>query len=354
MKIGYIKEEILKNQFWRGIEIRIFDNNYVIAVSDKKKDKIRVKERLIKIIKKLKIDALVFSKSLQGDFENSVFDLLNSNNAYEKHKSSNSKTTSKPIKTGVVSIINGKKLMEFMEYDIVKYVLDKQNADTKKEDIYIVFKRDSNLNLDFLKIFLEKFRLVNIVTNDVDKLKNIQDNLLDNEGILISVSNNKRKALKRAKYILNINLTKEELEKYRINREAVIINIKESVKYDEPCFDGVNINYFEISCPDEYFERFEAIEKTGSASGAISIDKCNSNNNNNTNNNNGNQFDLAQMYESILLQDRMDKTKLEAVYKRIKEDNIKIVGLIGNNGPISDQELQKIHIQNLDKMRKLV
>ena len=303
MKIGYIKEVILKNQFWRGIEIRIFDNNYVIAVSNKKKDRKKVKEKLARIIKKLGIDAVVFSKELEGDFKNDICEMIN------------------------IKVVNGKKLMEFMEYDIVKYVLDKQNADTKKEDIYIVFKRDSNLNLDFLKRFLENFRLVNIVTNDVDKLKNIQDNLLDNEGILISVSNNKRKALKRAKYILNINLTKEELEKYRINREAIIVNIGENVKYDEPCFDGVNINYFKISCPDEYLERFEQV---------------------------GSQFDLAQMYESILLQDRVDKTKLEAVYSRIKEDNIKIVELIGNNGPISDQELQKIHIQNLDKMRKLV
>ena len=246
---------------------------------------------------------MVFSKELEGDFKNDICEMIN------------------------IKVVNGKKLMEFMEYDIVKYVLDKQNADTKKEDIYIVFKRNSNLNLDFLKRFLENFRLVNIVTNDVDKLKNIQDNLLDNEGILISVSNNKRKALKRAKYILNINLTKEELEKYRINREAIIVNTGENVKYDEPCFDGVNINYFKISCPDEYLERFEQV---------------------------GSQFNLAQMYESILLQDRVEKTKLEAVYKRIKEDNIKIVELIGNNGPISDQELQKIHIQNLDKMRKLV
>lgn len=303
MTIGYIKEEILKNQFWRGIEIRIFDNNYVIAVSNNKKDRKKIKEKLARIIKKLGIDAVVFSKELEGDFKNDICEMIN------------------------IKVVNGKKLMEFMEYDIVKYVLDKQNADTKKEDIYIVFKRDSNLNLDFLKRFLENFRLVNIVTNDVDKLKNIQDNLLDNEGILISVSNNKRKALKRAKYILNINLTKEELEKYRINREAIIVNIGENVKYDEPCFDGVNINYFKISCPDEYLERFEQV---------------------------GSQFDLAQMYESILLQDRVDKTKLEAVYSRIREDNIKIVELIGNNGPISDQELQKIHIQNLDKMRKLV
>ena len=128
-------------------------------------------------------------------------------------------------------------------------------------------------------------------------------------------------------YFTDGKATKEELEKYRINREAIIVNIGENVKYDEPCFDGVNINYFKISCPDEYLERFEQV---------------------------GSQFDLAQMYESILLQDRVDKTKLEAVYSRIKEDNIKIVELIGNNGPISDQELQKIHIQNLDKMRKLV
>ena len=127
MKIGYIKEEILKNQFWRGIEIRIFDNNYVIAVSNKKKDRKKVKEKLARIIKKLGIDAVVFSKELEGDFKNDICEMIN------------------------IKVVNGKKLMEFMEYDIVKYVLDKQNADTKKEDIYIVFKRDSNLNLDFLK-----------------------------------------------------------------------------------------------------------------------------------------------------------------------------------------------------------
>lgn len=84
----------------------------------------------------------------------------------------------------------------------------------------------------------------------------------------------------------------------------------------------MNINYFKISCPDEYLERFEQV---------------------------GSQFDLAQMYESILLQDRVDKTKLEAVYSRIKEDNIKIVELIGNNGPISDQELQKFTFKILTK-----
>ena len=226
-----------------------------------------------------------------------------------------------------VQILIGKKLMEFMEYEIVKYVLDKQNTNSKQEDVYIIFKKTDKLNLDFLKKFIENFRMVNIVTNDIEKLKRIQDNLLDDEGTLISVSNNKKKALKRAKYIVNINLNKEELNKYTVNRDAIIINIQENVKYDKTSFDGININYFDIQCPDEFVEIFEQI---------------------------GENFDIVQMYESMIFRDNMHKTQLDNVYKRISEDGIQITGLIGNNGRITDEELQKIHKLNLDKIRKLV
>ena len=169
--------------------------------------------------------------------------------------------------------------------------------------------------------------MVNVVTNDIEKLKRIQENLLDDEGTLISVSNNKKKALKRAKYIVNINLNKEELNKYTVNRDAIIINIQENVKYDKTSFDGININYFDIQCPDEFVEIFEQI---------------------------GENFDIVQMYESMIFRDNMHKTQLDNVYKRISEDGIQITGLIGNNGKITDEELQKIHKLNLDKIRKLV
>ena len=46
--------------------------------------------------------------------------------------------------------------------------------------------------------------------------------------------------------IIDIKIPKEELEKYNINREAIIINAKENVKYDAPCFAGINVNYFNI------------------------------------------------------------------------------------------------------------
>lgn len=294
MIIGYIKEENLKNNIFSGIEIKRFDNNYILVISRKKKDKDRIKKRLVKYIKKLEIDALVFSKELENDFKPSICEMLQD----EK-----------------VRILNGKKVMEFMEFEIVKYVLDKQKVYMKQEEIYIIFKKSSLLDLNFLKRFIEKFRIVNIVTNDIERLKNVQDNLLENDGILISVSNNKRKALKRAKYILNINLSKDELEKYKINRDAIIINIGEDVRYNSPSFDGININYFNIKCPDEYMEKYEQI---------------------------GNNFDLVQLYESTLLSDNMQKREIEDIYERIERDGIRITDVIGNNGKICDEELLQV------------
>ena len=296
MVIGYIKKERKTKRKFRGIEIKSLDNNYIITIFDEEKNKI--KRKLAKYIQKLNIEALVFSVELDGKFKSDVCDIIENN----------------------IRIINGRKLMEYMEFDIFKYILNKQKANIKQEDIYIVFKKDSDIDLNFLKEFIENFRLTNVVTNDIEKLKNVQENLLENDNILISVSNNKKKALKRAKYILNVNLTKEELEKYKINREAIIVNIKENVKYNSASFDGINISNFKIEVPDEFEEKFEEI---------------------------GGKFDLVKLYESILFKNDIKKSKLENIYERIHNDNIKITELLGNNGIISENELQKIYKQKV-------
>ena len=275
MTIAYIKEE-KKTNFFQGVEI----DNYVITIYDKKKN--RVKNKLVKYINKFKIDTLVFSEDLK-EYKEEICKMMQD----------------------YIVVINGRKVMEFLQFDIMKYILEMQNKDIRQEEVYIIFKKDNSLDLNFLKIFIENFRMTNIVTNDLERLKNVQDNLLYNDNILISVSNNKKKALKRAKYILNVNLSKEELEKYRINREAIIVNIKEDVQYDDISFAGINVRYLEIEFPDEYLERFERL---------------------------GTKFDNVKLYESVLLKERMDKRKMEEVQERIKNDGVRVTALIGNNG----------------------
>ena len=298
MVIAYIKEERLNNSFFQnfqGMEIGIADNNYIIAIHDK--DKKSIQKRLVKKIYKQKIDAIVFSKELEGKFKDGICEMLKLDDNIN------------------VKMINGKKLMEYMEFDIMKYILEKQKHSMRQEDIYIIFKRDNSLNLNFLVRFIENFRMTNVVTNDIARLKNVQDKLLDNENILISVSNNKKKALRRAKYVLNVNLTTEELAKYNINRNAVIINIRENVKYSNPGFEGINVNYFDINVPDEFDEKFEQM---------------------------GNNFDLVKLYESILIAENFGEASTEKVYEKIARDEIQVKNVIGINGRISDEELERV------------
>ena len=154
MNIGYIKKEKLDKIFSK-IEIRKFNNNYVIAIDNE--EKLRKKKRLPWYIKKLNINTIVFSKKLDGEFKDEICGILKCNN---------------------INILNGKYLMDLMKFEIVKYVLSKQNKKMKKEDVYIIFKKDSKLDLNFLKEFIENFKMTNIVTNDVERLKNVQENLL--------------------------------------------------------------------------------------------------------------------------------------------------------------------------------
>lgn len=335
MVIGYIKEKKKSNNFWekfKNVEINYFNNNnYIISIYQNaklNKNKIRnmqkenknqekIIKKVIKILKLYKIDTVVFSKEIKQDFQKEVIKKLSKDNY-------------------TIDYLNGKKLMKYMDFEIISYILEKQEADIENEEIYIIFKSDKNYslsfksNLEMVKSFLNKyiynFKLTNLVANDIRELKKLQEYILEKDNILVSVSNNKRKALKRAKYILNVNLKKNELEKYKINRNAIIINLEENVIYDEPSFNGINVNYFELEIPDEYIETFEEV---------------------------GEKFDFVTLYYSnVLCSQNYDDIK-----NRIKKDKIKIKYLIGNNGKISILELKQMvknYEINLDKNRKLV
>ena len=224
-----------------------------------------------------------------------------------------------------------------MQYDILIYILNIQKIDISNIDVFFLIKKDNDLNLQFLSKFIENCKTVNIVTNDIARFKEVQESIYENENILIGISNNKSKALKRARYILNINMDEDDIKKYKINRDAIIINLKNMMYYNNPGFNGININYMQISLPDEYIEQFECV-------------------------NNQNEFDLPRLYEVYLMQElNIEKRKLNVLKcekvenieeKIIKQDGVKITSLIGNNGRIGESEFVKIStLNNLTKYK---
>lgn len=321
MIVGYIKKQnkpidlIDKiKYFFKSVKVTQCNMGYVLEIPSKGSTD-KMINKVSKIIKKLEIDNIVFSNELiYTEFSCRVIDNLDKE-----------------------TVCDGRKLMIYMQYNILIYILNIQNIDISNADVYFLIKKDNDLNLQFLSKFIENCKTVNIVTNDIARFKEVQERIYENENILIGISNNKSKALKRARYILNINMDENDIKKYKINRDAIIINLKNMVYYNNPGFNGININYMQIFLPDEYIEQFECI-------------------------NNQNEFDLTRLYEVYLMQKlNIEKRKLNVLKcekvenieeKIIKQDGVKITGLIGNNGRIGESEFVKIStLNNLTKYK---
>lgn len=117
---------------------------------------------------------------------------------------------------------------------------------------------------------------------------------------MLNITNNKRKSLLKSEIIMNIDFVEENINKYKIYDNAIIVNLSDKINMQSKRFNGININYYKILIPNEY-------ELEG--------------------------FQNEIVYESLIYGKN---------YKNINEkfikDEISINKLIGNNGIIKERE----------------
>ena len=249
--------------------IEKIDKEHLLIIVPKVNDK-----KIKKIKLKYKKDKIIFSKLLKQYQEK-----------YEKEK-----------------IIN-----EFLE-EILDFIIEKtenENIKAEMQNIYFLANEYNKKYIDIIEKILQKTKTINIVTRNLKKYMEYEEKLYAEKGILISVTNNRRKSLKNAKIIINIDFKEEELKQYSINRNCIFINCAgekyKSIKY----FDGTIINGIEV-CANE-IERLKEIE-------------------------------LYQDFEN---------TDIYVGFEN-ESENVRIKNLIGNNGKISKKELQNLQ-KILDK-----
>ena len=207
-------------------------------------------------------------------------------------------------------LIDEKDIIKYLILEILEYIFEIQGKKMEQEDIYFLINKDEDIYLENIKTLLEKFKTTNIITEELSKFQKIVENIFEEETT-IYLSNNKRKSLRRAKYIVNFDYGIGEIEKYNINRTAILINIEQNVKIESMAFEGISINNVNIQIPDELIEHFGRM-----------MEKINKN----------------ILYMSLVNQ----KQELAIIKDRIKEDNIHILNLIGDKGIISQEEFKRI------------
>lgn len=250
-------------------------DNKILVNFDLNKFNIRKTKKILKILNKHSVKNVVLSKETQKN--EILINYLNSNN---------------------VNIFNGRWLEKYLAYEIIKYILVKKNIKKEETEIAILINQIDEVSTENIKLFAKEFKRVNVVTNHIEKLKKIEENIFDKFGIMITITNNKKKSLKNAKIILNMDFPEELINKFNIYDEAIILNLDGNAKINKKRFSGLNINNYEIALNDvDYLSE---------------------------------KFYIRDIFESQIYK----KTTFKNIRKEIKEKGVNIEQLIGVNGLI--------------------
>ena len=174
-------------------------------------------------------------------------------------------------------------------------------------EVAIMVNDNSENTLKMLIAVSQKIKMLNIVTNDIDRFRSIEEYLFYNMGIVIRTTNNRKKALLKSDLIINIDFPEELVNSYSIPKDGIIINIHEKINIKSKRFCGINCNSYKVIMPTEKESYFRD-------NGLLD------------------DFDPNLLIESIV--------KFKKTYESIENElrGSKIKYLLGNNGKIRDEE----------------
>ena len=260
--------------------IKINENKIILpimgeeTISVKKAEKLAMKTK--KILDKTISKKIVISKKIKK--QEKYMELL-SNYNYE--------------------IVDGKWLFEVLSCKALDYVTSKRKLKKQELAISILVNNLSEYMIENIKQIAKEYKRVNIVTNYIEKFKILEEQILQKDGIMITVGNNKKKGLSKSNIILNVDFSSKLINQYNLSENAVIINIWHNVFIEKKRFNGITINNYDIA-----FKNFDSYDYDFNT-----------------------KYKACEMYEAQMNK----KMPFYEVMKKIQNDKVQITKLIGKN-----------------------
>lgn len=279
----YYLEEMDKPKIFRS-KLKIENDCFKIGLNIEKNKNI---QKLINRLNQLEANNVVLSKELLKNKG-----LINSFNASN------------------IKIFDGKWLIKYLAIDILNYIILQKDIKKQETEIAVTLNEITDLSIEIIKILSKQYKKLTIVTNHIEKLKKIEKEIYDREGILIIISNNKNKSLLKAQIILNMDFNKELLNQYRIFDDAIILNLEGDMKIDSIRFQGIVINDYEVTTGRQELIWRENMDK----------------------------FVIKDLLEAVFYA----KDTFKNIRKRLQKSNISITSLYGVNGVINFNSVERI------------
>lgn len=274
MRVLYIQK--MDKPIGKIKKIKIEQDNCEISLNIEKERKIK---KVIKKLIKNEVTNVVLSKEF--DENRDFINALNASN---------------------INIFNGRWLQKYLAIQILDYIVTQKNIKKEEYEIAITVNQITDLSIELIKILAKQYKRLTVVTNHIEKLRKIENEIYEKEGILIVISNNLKKSLLKPELILNIDFSNEVLNKYQVNENAIIINLEGDVKINQKRFNGINVNDYEIGIGREEIIWRKNMEK----------------------------FRTKDLVESVLYM----KDTFQNICNKIRRNKVSIKELYGINGKI--------------------
>lgn len=232
MQVFLIKSNVKYNIFkyiFKRIEVE--DDKIILNCNIDKmklKRKIKIVKEITKILKRYNSSSVILAKKLKQDKE--FLNLLHSNQ---------------------ISIIIAKKLFKALIKQILENIISQNKIKKEETEIAVATNNKGEWEQNLIKNLSKEYKSVKIVTNNITYFKKLEEELFEKDGIIVTTTNNKRKALLKANIIINIDFPEELINKYSIYDNSIIINLEEPIKINKKRFCGKIINDYNISLKEE-------------------------------------------------------------------------------------------------------
>ena len=212
-----------------------------------------------------------------------------------------------------INILDGRWLFLYLLPELLDFICIKKNELNEEQEIAIMVNDNKETHLKIITEIAQKVKMVNVITNNIEKFKKLEEYLYDNLGIMIRITNNTKKSLSKSGIIINLDFPEEILNKYTISKKAILVNTEAETMVKSKRFSGINVHYYKVVFPQKHKEIFQQ-------------------------NNIYESFDKNILYESLLYR----RNSYENIRKEIQENKSKIVDLVGNKGIIAEEEFKRL------------
>lgn len=124
---------------------------------------------------------------------------------------------------------------------VIKSVIERKKEILEEQSLSILIDTKDYNNTQLISELITQYKMINIVTSNRNQFADLEEEAEQNFEP-ISVLNNKRKSLRNAKYILNVDFSGEKIKEYSNDRTAIIFNVADTKIDKLMYFEGIIIN----------------------------------------------------------------------------------------------------------------